>query len=235
MPVATIALAALGLAGCSPTYGYGGYQIYDHFPLDGQRAWEYANDDISIDHKIEVRMSETTVMKGDTEVFEFQFYNQSTGDKFMAVNWSSDGIDGIQIHGYQTWAIADSGGDGGADSGDTGGGPGAAWADALETFEPPVVVADPEMAPGESVESSGGSWSFVSTFEAVEGCPNYYVGDEWNECLRLTLDDGDGDDMSGAPFAGSYWLVPRYGTAWMRLTGDAENWVLVDADWEPDA
>ena len=36
----------------------------------------------------------------------------------------------------------------------------------------------------------------------------------------------------GAPFAGDYWLVPRYGVAWQQTSGDSDVWVLVKANWQ---
>jgi hypothetical protein len=50
--------------------------------------------------------------------------------------------------------------------------------------------------------------------------------------MHLKIDDGDGDDTIGPFFAGDYWLVTRYGPAWMKLTGDSGTWTLADYDWD---
>ncbi len=216
-------LASLALLGCSgSSYTYGGYKLYDHFPLDGKRSWEYASDDTSVDYKLEVVMSETTVMVDEIEVHEFQHFNSETGDQLLSVQWSSDSVYGILIHGYQTFAPGGGGG-GGSDTGDTGGP--AAMPEAV-SFDNPVTFADPQMAPGETVSTSAGGWDFESTFDAVEPCENHWVGDDWQECIKITLEGGD------APFAGEYWIVPRYGIAWQHTSDDSDKWVLVRAQWE---
>ena len=233
---ALILLPALGLVGCDGDYYYGGYQIYDHFPLDGQRSWEYANNDLSVTDHLEVRMLDTTVEQDGITVHEFQHFNDTTGDQILSVQWSSASTSGVQIHGYQTFDTGGGGGPGGGGD-DTGGedtGSAPPYPADLVSFDPPILFADSEMAPDESVESSGGGWDFTSTFESVDPCPNHWVGDEWETCLRIRIDDGDGDDTTGAPFAGTYWLVPRYGIAWQQTTGDTDTWVLVRAEWASD-
>ena len=52
--------------------------------------------------------------------------------------------------------------------------------------------------------------------------------------MHIRLDDGDGDDMAGPNFAGDYWLVQRYGPAWMHLTGYTEKWNLARYEWSGD-
>jgi len=239
MRYALLVMAALSMTSCSGSkYTYAGYQIFDHFPLDGQRSWEYANDDITVDHKIEIRMSElTTGGSGSTVVHEFQHYNQDTGSLLMTVKWSSDSSDGVLIHGFQVYDVDDGGGPGGPgdDTGDTGGpggdvtSPGGEYNFAAD----PLVFGQSEMAPGESVTSSGGGWDFTSTFVGVEPCPNHWVGEDWDECLHFYLDDGV-DGAGAAAISGDYWLVPRYGIAWIQLGGDSDVWRLVQANWSPD-
>ena len=42
--VLTLAAALFAVA-CSPSkYDYAGFRTYDHFPLDGEREWEYKSD-----------------------------------------------------------------------------------------------------------------------------------------------------------------------------------------------
>ena len=241
---ALLIITALGMSACSgSSYTYAGYQIFDHFPLDGQRSWEYANDEITIDYKMEIRMSELETVNDDMKVHEFQYYNQDTGSLLMTVTWSSDSSNGVNIHGFQTFEDSGGGGTGGPggpggdDTGDTGlgsdaaGGPGGG-AGSYDFTADPVQFGQAEMAPGDSVTSSGGGWNFTSTFESVEPCPNHWVGEDWDECLRFTLDDGV-DGPGGAAIAGSYWIVPRYGIAWMQLEGDPDVWRLVKANWSP--
>jgi len=201
------------LAGCDKSDGdsgdaSAGYQLYENFPLDGQRRWVYANDDEAVGFNLEVELVSSEVL-GDAEVFELAHIDQGSGAPLRSVWWSSDSSAGVQIHAYA------EGGGGRVD------------------LDPPVTFAQPRMDPGDEVTSGAGGWDFTSTFVGGEPCANHWVGDDWDRCLHVRLDDGDGDDGAGAPFAGDYWLVPRYGAAWLETTGDSDTWVLLNAFWEP--
>jgi hypothetical protein len=203
-------LAGCGADDADPTTT-DGYSLYDNFPLDGERRWVYASDDASVAHHLEIVMVPEAETLTGAAAHELQRWNQDTGAHLGSAWWSSDSSDGIQIHAYQD--------------------PGSPRVD----LDPPAAFAAPRMDPGDAVESSAGGWDFVSTFIGGEPCENHWVGDDWDRCLHVRLDavgsdDGDGD--AGAPFAGDYWLVPRYGAAWIQATGDTDTWVLLNAFWE---
>lgn len=202
-------VAALGCGGA--TYNYVGYLMDKQFPLDGLREWQYLSEDETIEDPLRVEKGLTPTMIENWEVFTFETYNENTGDLLWSVDWSADTVDGILIHGYSDYR------EGGEDV----------------VYSPPIVFADDQMAPGAAVVTETGGITFTSTFASVEPCPNYYVSD-WDECLKMVLDDGDGDDMAGPMVAGTYWLVPRYGIAWFKTTGDESNWVLWKHNWSPE-
>ncbi len=177
---------------------YDGYDMADHFPLDGDRRWDYANDDTSVDHRLDVVLSDTIVERDDVRIQELSYRSSSDDEQLLAVQWSSDTAYGVLIHGYED-------------------------PDGVVDFDGAVTFASPRMEPGESVVSG----DFTSTFLGVEACTNHWVGDDWQTCLHVLL-EGD------APFAGDYWLVPRYGTAWLQLRDDSGTWVLVQAEWAPE-
>lgn len=79
-------------------------------------------------------------------------------------------------------------------------------------FDPPVVFVDCTEVAGHSVETASGGYSFTSNFQGEEACPNLWTTDEWT-CIRVEVDDGDGDDMAGAPFAGTWWITKKWGTS----------------------
>lgn len=210
--VLSLAAVSLLLPSCGgSSYTYTGYRMHKQFPLDGDREWQYLNDADDVENPMRVEKISTPTMKGNTAVYTLEYYNEETGDIVRSVDWSSDSINGVQIHGYIDYEA----------SGEE------------VTFDPPILFADDEMAPNASVVTETGGYTFTSTLMYSEPCPNHYVPD-WEDCLKMVLDDGDGDDTTGALVAGEYWLVPSYGTAWFRMTPDSNNWRLWKHDWEPE-
>jgi hypothetical protein len=215
-----LSLLILPLAGglaCEPTYNYVGYKMHKQFPLDGDRNWTYQSDDETVTYEMLVEKEDPPSTSDGYEVYTFAYYNDTDGTLLHEVDWSSDSINGVAIHGYRDYE--GSGGD------DTGG----LEANDSQVFDPPIIFADDDMAPGASVTTTTGGWTFTSTLEVSEPCPNPWVED-WNDCLKMVLED----DGSGSLVSGNYWLVPRYGVAWMRRTVDADTWKLRDADWTAD-
>lgn len=202
-----VVLAAL-LAGCQGGYNYTGYTIHDHFPLDGDWTWQYSQEDETVDFKLLVDRVSPTEVRGTTEVVTLEYKKADTEDLLYSVKWSSDTTSGVLIHGYTDEATGET-----AD------------------YDPPIILGDFQMVVGDSntVSTNGEEW--VSKFVSVEDCPNYWV-ETWT-CLKFELDNGDGDDLAGPPFAGTYWLAPNYGPSRFIPTGYADPWVLTRADWEP--
>ncbi|MCK6521973.1 hypothetical protein L6R49_11080 [Myxococcota bacterium] len=229
-----LGLVALSASACTGSpIGYSGYDMPDHFPLDGKRSWEYSNP--ATTWKLNVVMLESSEIIENAEVKTLEYYDDVNGMLLMRSRWSSDSSKGILLYSYEVLAEGGQGGgdtgtDDSGDTGDTGGAMGPAEA---VTFDPPIQFGDRNNLPQESIvtETAGGTWT--STFEAVEKCPNNWVGgDNTWDCLRVVLDDGDGDSTTGAKIAGTYWIAPRYGMSWFQLTGDADKWILNRAEWE---
>ena len=193
------------------SYTYTGYRMHKQFPLDGDREWQYLNDAEDIQNPFRVEKIATPRIQDNLEIYTLEYYNEETGDIVRAVEWSSDSINGVLIHSYVDY---EAGGE-------------------AVVLDPPIVFADDDMAPGQFVVTETGGYTFTATLQSSEPCPNHYVPD-WEDCLKLTLDDGDGDDSAGALVAGEYWLVPSFGTAWFRMTPDTDIWRLWKHDWEPE-
>ena len=227
-----LVLALMGLSGCEPSYTYQGYTMHSQFPLDGSRYWLYSSDDGSVTNEMRVDKVEPPRTADDgAEIYTFEHSDDETDDLIYSVDWSSDASRGILIHGYQVFG--ETSGGGGEDGGDTDTGEAPPPMPESVTFDPPVVFASANMAPGEVVETETGGWNFSAELEYSEPCPNHW-SQGWNECLRMKLDDGDGDDTTGAKVAVTYWLVKRYGVAWFQNTADSEKWVLREAYWAVD-
>jgi hypothetical protein len=194
------------------TTTYRGTQLSEYFPYDGTRSAEYINEDTeNIGWKLVVDKLEPTSRQGDYELVTFEWSNFDDGSILGSVIWSSSNGDGIHIHGYSVGT------------------------DAPITFDPPIQFGDDDdyMSVGEEVVTETGGYTFTATYIGNEDCPVQW-GLDWEGCLHMRLDDGDGDDMAGPIFAGDYWLVQRYGPAWMHLTGYTEKWNLARYDWSGD-
>lgn len=204
------------LAACGPpTTSYAGLGMSDYFPLDGARAATYTNEDATVPYKLAMEKLQPTSQMDGREVVVFEYSEDGADTVFYSVGWSTQSGDAVQIHSYSVGA-----------------------ADPI-TFDPPLQVTDEDdsMRTGESVTfdttgSDGTSWSVTSTYvEPVPECPTLYT-DKWTDCIHIRIDDGDGDDAVGLPFAGDYTLVTGYGPAWMQLTGDPDLWNLTKYEYE---
>ena len=51
--------------GCEPSYTYAGYDMPDHFPMDGStREWTYASTDISVTDGLVIEKADSSVEDG---------------------------------------------------------------------------------------------------------------------------------------------------------------------------
>lgn len=193
-----LALAGLGgLAACTgePRYQYQGYQVYEHFPLDGDRNWKYSQDDKKVKWLLEVDKVQPSEVVGDHEIVTLDYSRGDTGDLLYSVKWSSDSSDGVLIH-----AFTETGGED-------------------VTFDPPIVFGGYQMASGDSVSTSTNEGDYTATFVAIEGCPNHWVSD-W-DCIHISL-EGTGRAFEGeywiAPRYGTSLFQPTgYEQNWNLL------------------
>ncbi len=204
MLVTVLALVACG----GSTATFKGTQMSAFFPLDGDVRQSFYTSEGGANGQdlVVTKLLPTEVIDG-TEVVTLEYGLQSETDGSVesvigAVKWSND--DGIQIHAYSEGA----GGE-------------------FTVYDPPIVFAQDEWLRDDPVETTTGGRTFTSTLVAFEDCPVTW-GEDWTECAHVRLDDGDGDDSVGPLFAGDYWLVTRYGVAWMQTTGTSTYWDLKD-------
>ena len=211
-------------------YGYAGFDMVDHFPLDGQRDWRYSNSAYS--YNLDVTMADDMEVKDDLIIRTFEYYSEANGNLLWDTEFSSDTINGVLIHSYTVYSEDGGGGD----TGDTGAGgdTGARGPEESMTFDPPLVLTDDQMVPQETVTTDTGGISWTATFHSQQECPNDWISGEntWR-CLYVELSDGDGDDTIGPKIAGHYWIAPRYGMSWFQQSGDSDKWVLGEAEWQP--
>ncbi len=202
-----IVLCAGLLAGCE-TDSTWGWNIDDEFTLDGTvRTWEYAADDTT-DHLVVDKVA--TEIVGDLEVvtLEHSLVSDDGEHRWVAdVRWSNHS-QGVWLHGY-----TDSDGE--------------------VSFEPAILFGEAMAHPGDVVQTFSAGRRWTATFEGFDGCATFWVpgwGDE--NCLVVTLSDGDDDPATHGVVTGTYHLVPLYGPAWLDLDGYDELWRLYAHDWE---
>lgn len=222
-----IALAAT--VGCaSPSYDYSGYRTYDHFPLDGERYWNYQS--ANKDYLMDVRIDSTEYV-GNKAVRTLRYENANLASVLYWIKWSSDSANGVQIHGYMIEEPAatnpNDDADGGEDTGDAGtDAVVGTWVD----FSPPLAITSHQMTPGETLETAANGVTYTSTFAAVETCANNWADTPW-DCLKIEVES---DETDPPPFVGTWHWATEFGTSLFQPKGENSPWILTDFDWQPE-
>jgi len=199
----TSLLLSAVLMGCSgSSYQYAGHDVYKYYPLDGERAWEYATADE--DWQLEVNKVTPTTMVDDVEVVTLEYSVKEPYVLLYGVDWSSSSSDGVMIHGYQVEETAES-----------------------LTFETPIRFAKHEMVSGEENVTETDGYSFTSSFLSVETCYNHWTTDDW-QCLHFEVTEDSGAEF---PFLGEYWIATRWGASAILSPGYENEWILTQGSY----
>jgi hypothetical protein len=205
----------LGLTACGPPkdqFGYQGFAMNEFFPFDGPRTWKFINEDDKIPYLLVGKLNEEyeTTNGGDTRIFEIEFSKDCFRDDADCVEeeyvrtwwWSYDGTNGTLLHGNKLKGESE------------------------DLFDPPVSITSPNMKKDEFVETetAGGAWT--STFVNVEECPVQWEVN-WDDCVLLDVDDGDGDPSTGNPASGTFWAVKDYNIVAFDVPGEPGRWELL--------
>ena len=195
-------LLTAALMGCSgSSFQYAGHDVYKYYPLDGNRAWEYAS--VDEDWLLEVNKVSPTSTVDDVEVITLEYSIKDPYSLLYSVDWSSGSADGVMIHGY------------GIEGGES------------LSFETPIQFAEHEMVSGEANTTDTDGYSFTSTFVAVETCYNHWTTDDW-QCLHFEVTEASDANL---PFLGEYWIATRWGTSAMLSQGDENEWILTQGSY----
>ncbi len=199
--------AAIVLVACTGGSAptYSGTDMQEYLPLDGIFTVEYATDDTAFGYNLLVTKLTPTEQDGSVEIVTLQHSNEETGEVLGAVKWSNSA--GLRVHAYRVGAEGD-----------------------FTAFDTPVSLASETMFRGDVVTTETNGMSFSSELLGFESCPVPW-GQDWDGCAHLSLDDGG----AGLPFSGDYWLISRYGVAWMQLADMSQPWKLADHDWAEEA
>ena len=211
-------LAALA---CDPGTGdpvYAGTKMSDYFAFDGNRSMSFNNEDTSIDWKLRVDKKPQTTVVDSREVVTMEYYDAATAGLLGSVDWSSVTGDSVKVHAYTLEATGTP-----------------------VTFDPPIEITDGDDAMrlgdevvSESTDSNGVSVTYTSTLvESLSTCPTI-IQDDFTQCVRMTIDDGDGDAQVGALFTGDITLVAAYGPVYMTIPGWETEWQLSEISYTSD-
>ncbi|MEL6344216.1 MAG: hypothetical protein AAFV53_13940 [Myxococcota bacterium] len=206
------ALLVAFAAGCDPEFTYSGFQTHNYMGLDGDRNWAYVLDDNTLEWRLKVDKGPEETRDGSA-VYPLDYGQENLGTQeytlLYTIWWSSDSRDGIRIHEIMDERAGKS----------------------SIAFETPIVIADPQMIPGESVTTETDGLTIVSTLDSQGSCPNDWItGTPW-DCLNFEVDDG-AEGGSGLPLIGRWELATDYGPSRFQQTEYTSDWVLSTAYWD---
>jgi len=204
MVALALALSTVGCAG--QKFAYPGEKLWERYPLDGQRMWEYVNEDPTVEYSLRIDKSSSTLVDGkEVATLTHTAVDSEGGETLLhELDWSTDADDGIELWSWTDFT-ADSAG-------------------VTVDFDPPIQMAAREMNAGDSVSTTTGGGDYTSQYLGLGDCPNNWSNDTW-ECAQVELTSSVG----GEPFTGVYWIAMSYGTSWMEPVEVGGKWVLSNA------
>ena len=216
------ALAVAVLTGCPPKqnpFGYSGTLMYELFPFDGIRTWEFISTDEELAYSLVGTMREqdpdAKVPKDGATLYTIDYTKNcrgadagcTTGEVLRSITWSSHIEEGVRIHDFED-------------------------ANGLVEYNPPIVVATAKMERDDVAETKADGYTWSSTLKATEAC-SVQMNVDWPDCVHFTLDDGDGDDTTNPGLVGDYWAIAGFNVVTFQLVSDI---VIVDEEevgqWE---
>ncbi len=204
-------LSLLGACGGN-TIGFSGILVWEMFPFDGDRTWEYISTDVDIGYKLIGRtVGEPDVLDG-RNVYAVEYVKECIGsdpdcvdgDPLYRVKWSSNSRDGVHIHSYEV--------DG-----------------TIVDLDPPVQVTTASMLREAQLNTASAGSNWTSTMIGVESCPVTF-SEDWDQCGAFVVETDAA--VGGYPIAGKYWAVAGHNLAAIELDGDTGRWELSDSDCE---
>jgi hypothetical protein len=200
------ALALVGCVGSSPPGG--GTILWESFPYDGKRTWEYVSTDDALTYKLVVEIfgpGEPGLLETTVYTLHYKqdcFGNDPscvTGEILRIIKWSSDPTHGVLVHGFGDLL-------------------------AMQDFDPPIKISADDGDRGDSWTTTTGGANWTSTYVGVEACPESMV-QEWPNCFRFDVTTDAGE---GYPLAGTWWSAQSQGAAGLEIATETGLWQLND-------
>ncbi|MEN0066444.1 MAG: hypothetical protein AAGA48_30185 [Myxococcota bacterium] len=204
-------LIAPFLFGCDSTVVFDGVTVWNMFPFEQGRVWEYVSSDRTLPYKLVAELEGKPDIEDSIAVYTVSYNevcvnNDPKCEDFerYRIRWSSTPGLGVRIHTVIS-------------------------PDGNTTFAPPLQVARPTMQLDEMVETVSAGRTWTSTFGGLVPCDtNFAQG--WNECGSFAIASSSVDSPN--PVLGT-WLVARGNGAATIEFSDEEGkgrWRLVDVD-----
>lgn len=200
-----LALAFAGCAGSPPT---GDTIVWESFPYDGQRTWEYVSTDEAIPYRLVVEIfgpGEPGLL--DTTVYTLHYKQDCfgndpscvTGEILRIVKWSSDPRRGVLVHGFGDLL-------------------------AMTDFDPPITISADDASRGDFWETTTGGATWTSTFTGISPCA-ISMDQEWPSCFTFEVETDAGE---GYPLAGTWQSAQSHGVASLEVATETGRWQLND-------
>ncbi len=201
------------LTGCPAQDGItgGDIELWQHFPFDGTRNWEYISSNLDLSYKLAGAMRPDDPNPDVSEDFNIYHIDFSTdcvaadpdcvdGEIIRTMGLSSDVSNGTLLHTFSQGTISID-------------------------FDPPMVVAPRDGQVGLVTETitDGVTWS--STLLGFEPCDGvvFMQGSDFeksNCSAHFVLSDGDNFPDTNYGLAGDYWVAKGLGIVGISLEGD---------------
>lgn len=215
------------LTGCpgTDTVTSGRDVLWEHFPFDGNRTWEFRSDS-GAQYEIVATTRpddpENELSDEDTNVYWIDFTVDCVGadpecvdgEFIKALAFSSDVRDGVQIHAY--------------DQGNS-----------IIPYDPPLLVTPKDNVVGEVTQTNTDNSNWSSTLMGYQPCTDIVrmQGTDFeraNCAARFVIEDGDNDPDTNSGVTGDLWVARGIGFVGFSLEGQEEVWGLSSLVCEPD-
>ena len=192
--------------------------VWDAFPFDGNRTWEFINTDDTVSYKL---VAETREVKPDDSA-DYSVYTVDysvdcvaadatceQGELLRSIGWSSDAQNGVMIHSFENQNF-------GVD------------------YEPPIWLSDSDARVGVPLTTMTDGFEWTATLEGFEHCPVWLNADWGPNCAHFSLDDGDMTGGVNHGLTGHYWAIDGQGVVAIQLDGEAGMWQLSESNCYPE-
>lgn len=214
------------LTGCpaQDNFGVSRDTLWEHFPFDGNRTWEFRSDS-GADYEIVATTREddpeNELSDEDTNVYWVDFTVDCVGSDptcvdgefIKSIAFSSDVREGVQIHSYEETATI--------------------------TYDPPILITPKDNTVGETNTTATDGANWASTLVGYQPCTDIVrmQGSDFerpNCAAHFLIEDGDTNPDTNAGLTGDLWVARGLGFVGFSFEGTEEIWGLSGLVCEPD-
>jgi hypothetical protein len=219
-----VSLLPFAFAACTPVAGGDipsvGEDVTPDFQFrsDAIGHWEYINLDESVSYKLYADQNEGVESSPTGQIFAVNWTKECVAEDpycidgvGKTVKWEVDLGKGVFITGKQD--AADENGN---------------IAPEVD-YAPPIQLASGDMEPGDTISTVTNGFTFTSTYQGYDTCPVRWSTANWgDECVKLSLSDGDVDPVTNEGLVGDYWAILGFNLVAFQGDTDDDIWELND-------